>query len=207
MPNQNLGFYSNSSRMLDFKVGNKRPADLSEVPSKITGSSGNIFGPGSKIFFYAEANGHEHYDETDKYFKREINLYSDTNYVFFTSSNQIRKNISTNSVLNPSVTIYDYTKVNHHEKEFVNFIKSGREWVGENFTQNPITFKQRYKAPISKDGNLKIKYKVCARSNTSISNKVSLILNNDTISSGLINKVSPVHYTDYVKFLNKDYLI
>lgn len=207
VPNQNLGFYSNSSRMLDFKVGNKRPADLTEVPSKITGSSGNMFGPGSKIFFYAEANGHEHYDETDKYFKREINLYSDTNYVFFTSSNQIRKNISTNSVLNPSVTIYDYTKVNHHEKEFVNFIKSGREWVGENFTQNPITFKQRYKAPISKNGNLKIKYKVCARSNTSISNKVSLILNNDTISSGLINKVSPVHYTDYVKFLNKDYSI
>ena len=205
MSTENLGLYSNPSRMLDFKVGNTRPIDLSEIPTKITGSYNERFGPGSKIFFYVEANGHEYYDEDDNYIKHEINLYSDTNYVFLTLSNQTRKNMPVNSESAPSVTIYDYTKVIHHEKELVNFIKSGREWVGENFTQNPIMFKQSYTAPISKNGDLKIKYKVCARSKTSINNKISLIINKDTISSGLINKVSPVHYTDYVKFLNKDY--
>lgn len=207
LPKENLAVYSNSSRMLDFNVGNKRPTDLSEIPTQITGTSSTTFGPGSKILFYAEANGHDHYDTGDNYLKKEINLYSDTNYVFLIANSKARKNISTNSLINPNNTIYDYTKMNHHEKELVNFIKSGREWVGENFTENPITFKQTYKPPLYKNSNLKIKYKTCARSNTSIDNKMSLIINNDTVSSGLINKVSSVHYTDYVKFLNKDYSI
>ena len=202
-----IAVYSNPSRMLDFTVGNQRPKDLSEIPTKITGSVNSKFGPGSAILFFAEANGHEYYDENDEFYKREINLYSDTNYVFLTTSAQTRKNISVKSLSNPVINIYDYIKVNHHEKELINFIKSGREWMGESFTTPHLNFTQSYKAPLFKSSDLKIKYKVCARSNNSINNKISLILNTDTVSYGLIDKVSSLYYSDYVKFSNKSYSI
>lgn len=201
-----ISVFSNSSRMLDFTVGNKRPQDLQEISSKISGVSNTTFGPGSSLNFYAEANGHEHYDQSDGYFKNEINIYSDTNYVYITTSALSRNTVASQTLPNPTDTLYDYTKLNHHEKENINFIKSGREWFGESFNTNPLMFHQNYTPPIQKAPQVKIKYKVCARSNTSIDNKVSLILDNDTVSYGEMNKVSTVYYTDYVKFSTESYL-
>ena len=117
-----ISVFSNSSRMLDFTVGNKRPQDLQEISSKINGVSSSTFGPGSSLIFYAEANGHEYYDETDGYFKNEINIYSDTNYVYLTTSALSRKKVTSQSLSSPTDTIYDYIKISHHEKEIVNFI-------------------------------------------------------------------------------------
>ena len=205
IPNNKIAIYSNSSKMLGFQVGDLRPKDLSQIPTKIIGSSNGMFGPGSTIYFYSEANGHEYYDESDGYLKKEINLYSDTNYLFLTTSGNIRKSIPIISLPNPTAQLYDFTKVVHHEEELVNFIKSGREWMGEKFINNPLIFKSTYKSPIVQNPNLKIRYRVCARSSNPIDNKISLIINNDTVSNGLINKISSVYYSDYVKFLNKNY--
>ena len=201
-----ISVYSNPSRMLDFTVGNKRPQDLQEISSKTTGPSNSIFGPGSSLIFYAEANGHEYYDQNDGYFKNEINLYSDTNYIYITTSAASRKTVANQNIPSPTDTLYDYIKVNHHERESINFIKSGREWFGENFSNNPLTFYQNYTPPIQKEPQVKIKYKVCTRSTNSFNNKVSLILDNDTVSYVEISKVSTIYYTDYVKFATESYL-
>ncbi len=205
IPTTQISVFSNPSRMLDFTVGNRRPRDLQEISSKTNGVPNSIFGPGSSLSFYAEANGHEYYDQSDGYFKNEINVYSDTNYVYLTTSALSRNAVTSQNLSNPTDTLFDYTKINHHEKENINFIKSGREWFGENFNTNPLTFYQSYTPPVRKASQVKIKYKVCARSNTSFDNKISLILDNDTVSSVEINKVSNVYYTDYVKFSTGSY--
>ncbi|MBK22185.1 MAG: hypothetical protein CMP63_07760 [Flavobacteriales bacterium] len=200
-----ISVFSNPSRMLDFTVGNKRPQDLIEITSKINGVSSSIFGPGSSLIFYAEANGHEHYDESNEIFKNEINLYSDTNFIYINTSALSRNKISNTALSNPSDTVFDYIKINHHEKELINFIKSGREWLGENFDKNPLTWNNFYTPPVQKPPRLKIKYKVCARSNISADNKISLILNNDTVSFSEMKKINTGPYADYVVFSTNTY--
>ena len=200
-----ISVFSNPSRMLDFTVGNKRPQDLIEITSKINGVSSSIFGPGSSLIFYAEANGHEHYDESNEIFKNEINLYSDTNFIYINTSALSRNKISNTALSNPSDTVFDYIKINHHEKELINFIKSGREWLGENFDKNPLTWNNFYTPPVQKPPRLKVKYKVCARSNISADNKISLILNNDTVSFSEMKKINTGPYADYVVFSTNTY--
>ena len=200
-----ISVFSNPSRMLDFTVGNKRPQDLIEITSKINGVSSSIFGPGSSLIFYAEANGHEHYDESNEIFKNEINLYSDTNFIYINTSALSRNKISNTALSNPSDTVFDYIKINHHEKELINFIKSGREWLGENFDKNPLTWNNFYTPPVQKPPRLKVKYKVCARSNISTDNKISLILNNDTVSFSEMKKINTGPYADYVVFSTNTY--
>ena len=205
IPSNQIAVFGNSSRMLDFTVGNSRPVDLSEIPSKIIEEDNSFFTSGSSILFYSEADGNEYYDSDDSILKKEVNLYSDTNFIYITTTALSRKTIPKQILTSPTDTIYDYVKLNHHEKEWVNFIKSGRQWFGESFNQNPLTFKYTYNKPLVEESGLKIEYRVCARSNTTLNNKISLILNNDTVSSGQMNKVSSVYYTDYVKFSNQKY--
>lgn len=202
-----LSIYSNSSRMLDFMVGNDRAIDLNQLPTKIIGEDNNeTFGPGSSILFYAEANGHTFFDATDEFIKNEKNLYSDTNYVFLNISSDSRKKLTNQTLLNPTLNTYDYTKYYHHELELTNFIKSGREWIGEQFIDGTLTFNRKYHPPIIESNKLKIKFKACARyTNDSFDNKISLSIKEDTVAVGDIDKVSTVYYRDFVKFTTKTY--
>ena len=43
IPNNKIAIYSNSSKMLGFQVGDRRPKDLSQIPTKITGSYDGMF--------------------------------------------------------------------------------------------------------------------------------------------------------------------
>ena len=204
--NDDISIYSNWAKMLDFTVGNERPQDLIQLPSKLKGSSDGIFGPGASLLFYVEANGQNFYDSSDNLLKNEINLYSNYNYFFLRSNSDSRKKIETQETLTPSKTIYDFNKFYHHELELTNFIKSGRQWVGEKFEKGVLSFSNSYNAPLIEPKSLKFKFKVCSRYTfDDPNNKVSVSIAGDTLSSVQIEKVSSIYYRDYVKFANQTY--
>ena len=198
-----LSIFSNRARMLPFVVGEDKIDDLKEIPLKFKNLNGNEFGEKSSLLFYSEGNGHVLKDENDKFIKREINLYSDTNYIYLNTNSISNKLIKQSDPISSETTIYDKESFFHHEKELTNFIKSGRVWVGESFTENPIKISFPINRPLS-NRNLKLKYRVCARSSTYSNNKISFILEGDTVSFAQMNKVSSIYYNDYVKFSSKD---
>ena len=198
-----ISIFSNKSKMLPFIVGEDKIEDLKEIPLKFKSLNGSLFDKNSSFLFYAEGNGDVLKDKNDNFIKREINLYSDTNFIYLNTNSISNKLISQSDPILSETTIYDKESFFHHEKEWINFIKSGRVWVGESFTENPIKISFPINKPLERD-SLKLNYRVCARSNTTVNNKISLILENDTVSFSQMNKVSPIYYNDYVKFSSKN---
>ena len=191
----------NTSKMLPFDNSVDCMDDLKILPHQIFDNGDGFFDNNDYILFYAQANGYDYYDSTDNLLKKEINLYSDTNYVFL-GFNAIDSKLITNMSNNTNSldTIYNYTKLEHHEKEDINFIKSGQVWVGEKFENNNLTFKADYLKPHLESKDFSIKYNVCARSFNYTDNIIQLVVNDDTISNSQLNKVSSIYYNDYVKY-------
>ena len=191
----------NIAKMLPFNNSDDCMDDLKNLPYQIFDNGDGSFDKNDYILFYAQANGYEYYDSTDNLLKKEINLYSDTNYVFL-GFNAINNKLITkiSSSTNSVDTIYNYTKLEHHEKEYINFIKSGQIWVGEKFENNNLIFKTDYNKPYLESQDFSIKYNVCSRSLDYNDNIIQLIVNDDTISNSQINKVSSIYYNDFVKF-------
>ena len=191
----------NTAKMLPFNNSLDCMDDLKSLPYQIFDNGDGFFDNNDYILFYAQANGYEYYDSTDNLLKKEINIYSDTNYVFLgfnAINNKLITNISNN--ISSMDTIYNYTKLEHHEKEYINFLKSGQVWVGEKFENNNLIFKTDYHKPYLESKDFSIKYNVCSRSFNYKDNIVQLIVNTDTISKIQLNKVSSIYYNDYVKF-------
>lgn len=197
-----ISVWSNKSDMLPFQVGEQAMDDLVQLPLKFENINDNLFSENSRFHFYAEAGAKKTYNESNQEFQNETNLYSDTNFVFLNLSSSGSKEIVGTNLTLPTTIRYDYINFQHHENEWLNFIKSGKNWVGEQFLENNLTFPFTYHHPISKPEKVNIHYSVCARSFNYATNKISLVLNKDTIKTSQISKVSSVYYNDYVKFSN-----
>lgn len=203
IPSESLGIYSNPSEMLSYFVGETVMDDLVELPTKLKINDTGLFGPGNSISFYAEANGKIKYDEDKGVWKNEVNLYSDTNYVFLSIDTDSRKVLTEDLSIAPIEFMYDYTRIIHHEKEWLNFIKSGRNWYGEKFEDSKLEYSHSYNKPKSKPVAFTLNYNLCARSEVSTDNVISVSINSDTVSDASISKVSEEYYNNYVNFGSK----
>jgi hypothetical protein len=203
LDSKKLSVFSNQSKMLPFIVGEDKIEDLKEIPLNFKNLNGTEFGDSSSFRFYAEGNGYVFKDENDNFIKKEINLYSDTNFIFLNINSNSNKLVNQSDPTSAQTTLFDNESLFHNEKELSNFIKSGRIWVGEPFTENSIKISYPINKPLL-NNVLKLKYKVCARSDTYLNNKISLILEGDTVGVSQINKVSSIYYNDYAKFSEKD---
>lgn len=198
---EKIKILGNTAKMLPFINNVDCMDDLKNIPYQIFDNGDGFFDNDDYILFYAQANGYCYYDSTENLLKKEINLYSDTNFIFLgfnASKSKLITNIS--DISNSLDTIYNYTKLEHHEKEYINFIKSGQVWVGEKFDDNSLIFKTDYHKPYLENKDFSIKYNVCSRSFNFKDNIIQLIVNDDTISDSHLNTVSSVYYNDYVKF-------
>ena len=194
-----IKIYGNSSNMLPFQSSDSRHPSLQEMKIKLIDDNDNSFDPGDYIIFYGEAGDLPHYDTTSHLLLNTPQVYSDSNFVFLTLNSNTPERVSTinNNALSPIKTLNSHDQYYHHENEWLNFIKSGQQWVGEDFqTQNPLKF--NVESPSI--GNLHLQINTCARSTSYENNSISVIINGDTISKLHIPVVSSVYYNDYVKF-------
>lgn len=201
LASNSIQLIGNNAKMLPFINQDLRMDDLEEISIEVIDGNDGVFNEGDYIVFYGMANGIDFYDSTNDLLKKEINLYSDTNFVFLNFNSLNGKRILHNPYSTSSVdSIYNYSKMTHHELENVNFIKSGKNWIGEQFIDSELDFKINYNAPFNEPRKITSSYKVCARSSSYTDNIVSFIVNKDTISEVQLNKVSSIYYNDYVKF-------
>ena len=196
----------NTAKMLPLINGDDCMDDLINMQYQLFDHGDGFFNKNDYILFYAEANGIEYYDSSTDLIRKEINLYSDTNFVYLgfnSSNNNLIKN--TSPISNFNDTIYNYTKILHHEKELLNFIKSGRNWVGERFDNNILNFSAGYNTPYLESKAFSIEYNVCARSSNYSNNIVQLMINGEETSNSQISTVSSIYYNDYVKFKKNNF--
>lgn len=136
---KNIKIYGNGAGMLPEKNNEFRYDDLAENAIFVNGEDDGKFNSNDYILFYGQSQREVwKYNKTEKIYNCKPNLYSDTTYYYLTISNAAGKRIlPQNAATNPNTSANTYDALLHHEEDLVNFVKTGRNWYGEDFNRNP----------------------------------------------------------------------
>lgn len=203
-----IALLGNTGGMNPYLNSSSRPDSLASIPLYIVDGGDGEFGVNDYFLFYAEDAKRIQYSASNKKFSVELNDFTDTNFVFLGLSQGLQKimnlesfeNLDNPTVLNNGHDFY------HHQNQLLNFIKSGRQWVGEDFISvNPRIFNIRLKDLITSIP-VKIDYSAGVRSNVGVSaNIMELFVNDVLIRSIAYPAVSPIYYNDYVRYNDQSF--
>ena len=131
--------YGNGAAMLAENTATSRIDDLAENAIEIVDGGDGIFNGADYLLFYAAGPHQWNYDSTNGNFIYTKHLYTDTAFYFITINTNSPGKRLTNQLPNPSVAteqINQYTERYAHENDLYNLLNSGKEWVGEHFSNN-----------------------------------------------------------------------
>src|SRR5690606_4732162 len=124
--------------------------DLEENAIMINDGGDGILDGSDFILFYASGPHHWLKDSTNKRFVHQKNLYSEKSFYFLTiGGSGLRVPVQTTAPA-PSTTVNSFNERYFHELDTVNFLASGREWYGEEFSNAPgKTLTRTFNLPLS----------------------------------------------------------
>ncbi|MDQ3046390.1 MAG: type IX secretion system sortase PorU [Bacteroidota bacterium] len=138
---KNIRVYGNGGGMLPNLNAAARPDDLVESAVVVNGEADGVFHTTDYVLFYGEGPHRWNYNSSSlcNQFEHKTHLFSDSTYYFITADlgpgKRILPEVSSALPVTHNVTGYDDRAF--HESDNVNFIKSGSQWFGEYFENNP----------------------------------------------------------------------
>ena len=131
---ENARIYGNGGRMLPEVYSGLVPDDLAEMPIVINASNNESYSDNDYILFYAQGPVTWDFDPIKKTFIHQKHRFTDQ-IVYFITSNPGGKKIgqTLSPTGNPSVVVNSFDGLEFHEANLVNFLRSGRQWYGEEF--------------------------------------------------------------------------
>jgi hypothetical protein len=195
---QNIRIYGNGGGMLPELNSTARKDDLVENAIFVQGEADGVFDATDYVLFYGKGPQKWTYNASScPKFSHKLNLYSDSAYYFINIDLGAGKRIQTQSsssaiVTNTVSTFDDYA---FHENDYVNFIKSGRQWFGELF-DNISNYNFAFSFPnIDGSAPTSVKASIASRDLTSSAN-YSVV--SQTGSTNIIIGSTPGdYYSDY----------
>ena len=126
--------FGNGGAMLDENNAVSRPDDLLENAIEVLDGGDGIFNGNDYFLFYAAGPDHWLKDSIHQQFKHQKNLCSDSSYYFISIGGTGKRiqNKSLNATANISVN--SFNERYFYENDLVNFLNSGKQWLGEEFS-------------------------------------------------------------------------
>jgi len=172
----NIRLFGNGGAMLPEANSIFRHDDLAENAISVVTAGPGVFAPGDYILFYGTAPNRAVYNKTTRRFEHTFNIYSDYSYYFlnFDSGPGLRITEQASSTLSPTYTSTGFIEGAFYEKDMLNFINSGKEWVGERMDPGTPVFEiPEFTFPnIAAGKQSTIRYRVTARAGAGASFKV-----------------------------------
>lgn len=129
-----IRLYGNGGQMLSEKNNSFYNDDLLENAIEVVDGGDGTFNNNDYFLFYAPGPNRWLADTTNKSFTYQKNIYSDTAFYFITIGGN-GKRINTNNFSGTATqTVSIYNDQYHYENDLVNFLNSGKEWYGEEFS-------------------------------------------------------------------------
>jgi hypothetical protein len=203
-----IALVGNKGGMNSYLNSLPRPDSLAKVPIHIMDGGDGEFGENDYFIFYAEDAKNIQYSASSKKFNVELNDFTDTNFVFLGLDATFQKimEIEEFEILENSIILNTGHDFYHHQNQLLNFIKSGRQWVGEDLLSvNPRIFNMKLSDLITTTP-VKIDYSAGVRSNLGVgSNLMELYINDVLVRTIAYPAVSPIYYNDYVRFNDQSF--
>lgn len=132
-----IKIYNNGGKVLSTTVSDSRPDDLVENAIYISNESTGKFSASDTILFYGRGVNFWNYNTKTRAMERCSSPYSNENYYWLTYGGSTGKRMSLQESLSASSPIIDTTTAAYAywEKDEINIGKSGRQFLGDAFTE------------------------------------------------------------------------
>jgi hypothetical protein len=135
-----ISIFGNGGTPIPENNATPRPDDLNESAVFVSGGGDGKFDLNDYVLFYTKSPIGWSYNSTTQLFEYQNNIYSDYAYYFVTFDQSIgqKKRISSAPLVTDPYTINvtKYYRYFSYEKELTNLLKSGNDWLGEEFDVN-----------------------------------------------------------------------
>jgi hypothetical protein len=181
----NIRVFGNGGGLLPEANSMARFDDLTENAIRVVTANPAVFAPGDYILFYGTAPNKIEYNKVSHKFEHTFGIYSDYSYYFlnFDGGAGLRIQDQEQSALVPNYTCGFFTEGLFFEKDQLNFINSGKDWVGDRMDASARVLEiPEYTFPNLKTGKqCWIRYRLTARAASST--KYDVIVNGNTVST------------------------
>jgi len=163
----NIRIYGNGGGMLPESNAEPRADDLIENAIFVSGEEDGRFDPGDYILFFGETPDSWKFNNTDRTFHHQKNIYSDKTCYFlnFDTGPGKRIGFESSTTATPTNIINNFADYAFYEKDDDNLIKSGREWWDEQTFEITTTRKYSFSfANLNVGFPVKLRAHVAARS-------------------------------------------
>lgn len=138
---RNIRIFGNGGGMLPQLNKAPRYDGLQENAILVVGEEDGAFNKDDYILFYGKSQTAISFDKTTEKLTLTKNIYSDASYYFINIADTRGKRIqSVSNNASPEITVDYYDDMLFHERDDISYIKSGRDWVGEEFTNSKKTY-------------------------------------------------------------------
>jgi len=131
--------FGNGGAMLPEGNAAPRPDDLIENAIALEDGADGVFSGSDYLIFYAQGPHQWVKDSLNKRFTHLKNLYSDTAYYYIHIGGSGKRIQSPVAPTQATVQVNSYQERYFYENDLVNLLSSGKEWLGEAFSNSATT--------------------------------------------------------------------
>jgi hypothetical protein len=129
--------FGNGGQMLPEKPGDPKTDDLAENAIWVEDGGDGLLNGSDYILFFAPGPHAWIKDSAAKSFHHQKNVYSEKAYYYLTIGSNGKRITTLNPGAAFNTTIAQFTSSWFYELDTVNFLSSGRQWYGEEFSDGP----------------------------------------------------------------------
>jgi hypothetical protein len=137
IPSSAIRFFGNSGSMLAEANNVLPPDDLEENAIWMSDGGDGVFNGPDYFLFYANGPHDWVKDSANQLFRHRKNIYSEKSFYFLSIGGNGKRIQSINNNVATNVTITSFNDRYYHELDTVNFLASGKQWYGEEFSNLP----------------------------------------------------------------------
>lgn len=202
LASSSLRLFGNGGNMLAESNSGDWVDDLRENAIMVIDGGDGILNGSDHILFYADGPDQWLKDSINQRFTHKKNIYTDKAF-YFLSLGGIGKRIPASSNAgSPNITINSFSGRFFHELDTVNFLSSGKEWYGEEFSNLPgrtLTRNFPVALPNTIDGSALAVQTQCIARSVGGGSSFDLKINNNSVQSINIAPVGTGQYDLFAK--------
>ena len=132
-----IRLFGNGGGMLPEANNIPRPDDVQENAIMIVDGGDGVLNGADYILFFSNGADEWDKDSVNKRFSHKKNLYSDKAYYYLMVGGNGKRVGDSQGTFIPNVLVNSFDDRLFHELDTINFLASGKEWYGEEFSNTP----------------------------------------------------------------------
>ena len=136
-PSSAIRLFGNGGAMLPEACSGQVQDDLKENAIWLEDGGDGVFSGSDYFLFFAQGPHQWKKDSLNKRFAHEKNLFTEKAFYFLTISGSGKRIAQANPIANSNITITSFDDRYFFELDTINFLGSGKQWYGDEFSSNP----------------------------------------------------------------------